>query len=283
MRALILALIAFLCVFDCVHCSNQASSFGIEWSIPFSDFSSLGATGGVHANISGHEDKIFICSVAPAATTIVTFDVNQLLTNRSTVPVISTNFDVGSNSPLLFQYSTSFDGKIYIEDNSGFLSLIDPANLNGNNQVSAVSNAIAIPANGPLLPLLRGSERYIVMVDLPTTYTMINDSHWSSSTVANPTRVYRMNLPQPLDDQANWKGSCSVNDTYGYFIGASTTKVYLFRVNAATGIPEPAMIFHEATLHIPVDNCVYNAESDTLYLGLVGTSFANPDVMTNVR
>lgn len=280
LRSLFFYSIVLCCVLNAAFASNRASWSGTEWTISYDVGQTVGFLGGLHANIPGHEGKAFAwLQLGPA--TVVVHDVDELLYNRSAAPLaISTNFTwLPDNSATYLTSSTTIDGQLYFMTSTGALLNVDPALLYGNNHASAVSNALFLEGSGPLLPLVHENQSLIVAMTGPANYAVINQTHWDGSSPVNPSYVGSPQLPHPIvgDEQFRWVSTCSINETYGYFIGSSLVNTYLFRVKADSPIPELAMVFGESWMAPMTGHCVYSADSDTFYLPLTNASIAEPN------
>lgn len=290
MRPWVLAVIALLCIWPSAYGVKRASPSGTDWVIQFSTGAESGATGGIYANISGHNDKVFLWSVTPAPVAMVTFDVEQVLNNFS-ASALSTNlnFTYAATTNAYFSFSTTVNGKFYFMTTDYYLLEVDPADLTGDNDVTAVSAALSLAGAGPLLHLVNttenGTESYLVSANAADTYSVITQDDWDSSTsVSTPGIVVPRTLADPItEDNFGWKGACSITEDYGYLMASSLVNTYLFRVSAVSGVPELAMVFRETWIPSTNNPCVYINESDTFYLPLVNATSSAENVDGAVR
>ena len=282
----ILALLAFCCVIGGVYGSGRASWSGTQWSIPYEHPDNTVAATGIFVNVTGHEDKVFVYSLYLSRAIMAVFDIEQLIRNQSATPLhITTDFSWPANgaSDVHLRYSTHVDGKFYFTTSDGHLLQVDPSNLNVNHTGSVVSNVIKIADRGPLLPLLQddgsmgllavtGPVEFLSSTRFLHGYYPIGSAEWQLSSPGSP-RSERYHPFTAINDYFFvWNGVCSINATYGYFIGSTYTETYVFRSSSSDQTPKLAMVFRDTLVSRYDSRCVYNADSDTLYLPLVNTS-----------
>lgn len=124
----------------------------------------------------------------------------------------------------------------------------------------------------------------IVTTISSNVYAVIGESKWASSSTDAPIFEMGTMIPQPVTEPFfMFRSACSINETYGYLIGIASSNVYFFRVSSSSSAPELAMVFREAEILETDTKCVYNADSDNLYIPMLNASGPSPHLNGLVR